>query len=66
MLESQIKTSSDQQKPDDWFSRNRDKLLERLKRDLNDRRQSFLLGRNTLDLEKELSPNAVFEVSHLL
>ncbi|MCI5189849.1 MAG: NACHT domain-containing protein [Candidatus Electrothrix sp. AS4_5] len=53
------KTSSDQQKTDDWFSRNRDKLLERLKRDLNDRRKSFLLGQNTLDLEKELSPGAV-------
>ncbi|MCI5132679.1 MAG: hypothetical protein D3904_14475, partial [Candidatus Electrothrix sp. EH2] len=43
----------------DWFSRNRDKLLERLKTDLKDRRESFLLGQNTLDREKELSPDAV-------
>ncbi|MCI5136301.1 MAG: hypothetical protein D3920_14820, partial [Candidatus Electrothrix sp. AW2] len=40
----------------DWFSRNRDKLLERLKTDLKDRRESFLLGQNTLDLGKKLSP----------
>ncbi|MCI5228163.1 MAG: hypothetical protein D3918_16310, partial [Candidatus Electrothrix sp. AX2] len=53
------KTSSDQQKTDDWFSRNRDKLLEWLKTDLKDRRESFLLGQNTLDLGKKLSPNAV-------
>ncbi|CAK8715636.1 hypothetical protein KKHLCK_04740 [Candidatus Electrothrix laxa] len=43
----------------DWFSRNRHKLLERLKTDLKDRRESFLLGQNTLDLEKELASNAV-------
>ena len=43
----------------DWFSRNRHKLHERLKTDLKDRRESFLLGQSTLDLEKKLSPNAV-------
>ncbi|MCI5193245.1 MAG: hypothetical protein D3915_08950 [Candidatus Electrothrix sp. AU1_5] len=53
------KTSSDAQKTDDWFSRNQDKLLERLKTDLKDRRESFLLGQNTLDLGKKLSPDAV-------
>ncbi|MDU9047878.1 MAG: NACHT domain-containing protein [Candidatus Electrothrix sp. Rat3] len=43
----------------DWFSRNRHKFIERLKTDLKDRRESFLLGQNTLDLDKELSPDAV-------
>ena len=43
----------------DWFSKNRHKLHERLKTDLRDRRESFLLGQNMLDLEKKLSPDAV-------
>ena len=53
-------TPSDQQQDtNDWFSKNRHKLHERLKTDLRDRSESFLLGQNMLDLEKKLSPDAV-------
>lgn len=43
----------------DWLAKNRRKLLGRFQSELNDRRQSFLLGHAALELDKNLAPNQV-------
>lgn len=43
----------------EWLINNRRKLLGRFQNELNDRRQSFLLGHTALELDKNLAPNQV-------
>ncbi len=53
------KNSSGQHDADEWFVKNRHKLLDRLQWELDTRLQSFLAEKKSLDLDKKLAPNQV-------